>query len=98
LARLDCANADGASAAKSIAETSVMPVNFDVMVLLTGLEGWRTCARARGSAGLLYQPDLPANFDFRRATTLAGTKDDTSPPMEEIWRTSVAVIGRTAGD
>src|SRR5262245_58935525 len=45
-----------------------------------------------------HQPDLLANFDFNRATTGGGTKDDTSPPIEAIWRTSVAVIGRTAGE
>src|SRR3954462_3636537 len=40
---------------------------------------------------------LPANFAFRRAATGGGTNSETSPPMEAICRTSVAVIGRTAG-
>ena len=39
-----------------------------------------------------------ANLRFSRAATSAGTKAETSPPMAAIWRTKVAVIGRTAGD
>ena len=34
---------------------------------------------------------------FKRAATGGGTNDDTSPCMDAICRTSVAVIGRTAG-
>src|SRR5262249_32839333 len=41
---------------------------------------------------------LPANFFFNCAATEAGTKAETLPPMEAIWRTSVAVIGRVAGE
>ena len=63
------------------------------MVLLTGLGMEETSVLL----DRLDQPDLPANFDFSRATTAGGTKGDTSPPMEAICRTSVAVIGRTAG-
>ena len=37
-----------------------------------------------------------ANLVFRLAATDGGTNADTSPPMAAIWRTSVAVIGRTA--
>src|SRR5262249_53722054 len=36
------------------------------------------------------------NLAFRLAATEAGTKADTLPPIPAIWRTSVAVIGRTA--
>src|SRR6185437_13229641 len=36
------------------------------------------------------------NLAFSPAATEAGTKADTLPPMPAIWRTSVAVIGRTA--
>src|SRR5215471_15353716 len=39
-----------------------------------------------------------ANFFFKRAATGPGTKAETSPPMPAIWRTNVAVIGRTDGD
>src|ERR1700722_18994121 len=39
-----------------------------------------------------------ANFFFKYAATCAGTKAETSPPIAAIWRTNVAVIGRTAGD
>jgi len=42
--------------------------------------------------------DLPANFCFSRVATAAGTKAETSPPMPAIWRTNVAVIGRTIGE
>ena len=41
---------------------------------------------------------LPANFAFRRAATDGGTNCETSPPMDAICRTSVAVIGRMIGD
>ena len=40
----------------------------------------------------------PANLAFSRATTDGGTKGVTSPPMDAICLTSVAVIGRTAGE
>ena len=40
----------------------------------------------------------PANFAFSRAATGGGTKGVTSPPMDAICLTSVAVIGRTAGE
>ena len=43
----------------------------------------------------MMTPDYFANFFFSRAATDAGTKADTSPPMAAIWRTNVAVIGRT---
>ena len=38
----------------------------------------------------------PANLVLRLAATDDGTNADTSPPIAAIWRTSVAVIGRTA--
>ncbi len=37
------------------------------------------------------------NLALSRAATLAGTKCEMSPPILAIWRTSVAVIGRTGG-
>ena len=37
-----------------------------------------------------------ANLVLRLAATAGGTNAETSPPMAAIWRTSVAVIGRTA--
>ena len=37
-------------------------------------------------------------FCLQAAATAGGTKAETSPPMAAIWRTSVAVIGRTATD
>ena len=40
----------------------------------------------------------PTRLLLSRAATEAGTKLDTSPPMPAIWRTKVAVIGRTAGE
>ena len=40
----------------------------------------------------------PANFAFSRAATGGGTNGVTSPPMDAICLTSVAVIGRTAGE
>src|SRR5262249_35922778 len=43
-------------------------------------------------------PVLPANRCLMRASTGAGTKADTSPPMDAIWRTSVAVIGRASAE
>ncbi len=39
-----------------------------------------------------------ANFAVSRASTGAGTKVETSPPMPAICRTSVAVMGRTMGE
>ena len=55
--------------------------------------------RAYGSSELLV---LTAGFrrrisSFSRAATGAGTKAVMSPPILAIWRTKVAVIGRTAG-
>src|SRR5262249_20302357 len=47
---------------------------------------------------LAQAPDLPANLDLRRRATAAGTKAETSPPIAAIWRTSVAVMGRTIGE
>ena len=38
------------------------------------------------------------NLAFRRSATRPGTKAETSPPIPAIWRTSVAVMGRTAGE
>src|SRR5262245_32756942 len=38
------------------------------------------------------------NFALRLAATEAGTKAETSPPIEAIWRTSVAVIGRIGAE
>ena len=37
-------------------------------------------------------------FLFQARGDAAGTKADTSPPMPAIWRTNVAVIGRTSGE
>src|SRR5690606_36194870 len=42
-------------------------------------------------------PFQAANFAFSASATTAGTKGLTSPPMEAICRTSVAVIVRTEG-
>ena len=39
-----------------------------------------------------------SNFCFRLWLTISGTKPETSPPKPAIWRTSVAVIGRTRGE
>src|SRR6478736_3257722 len=39
-----------------------------------------------------------ANFALSWAATCGGTKAETSPPMPAIWRTKVAVIGRTMGE
>ena len=41
---------------------------------------------------------LGGELCFRRAATSGGTKAETSPPMPAIWRTNVAVIGRTGGE
>src|SRR5436305_1910083 len=41
---------------------------------------------------------LQPNLAFKALATAGGTKAETSPPMPAIWRTRVAVIGRTAGD
>src|SRR5262249_4876186 len=38
------------------------------------------------------------NLAFRALATEGGTKAETSPPMPAIWRTKVAVVGRTLGD
>ncbi len=38
------------------------------------------------------------NFAFSAAATLGGAKGEASPPIEAIWRTSVAVIGLTGED
>ncbi len=40
----------------------------------------------------------PANFALSAATTFGGAKGEASPPIEAIWRTSVAVIGLTGED
>jgi hypothetical protein len=39
--------------------------------------------------------EVAANFAFSAATTLGGANGATSPPIAAIWRTRVAVIGRT---
>src|SRR5579871_535044 len=38
---------------------------------------------------------VSANLAFSALTTLGGAKGEASPPIEAIWRTSVAVIGLT---
>src|SRR6185437_2719108 len=51
---------------------------------------------ARPVAVVTRQTRDQANFFFRLAATADGTNAETSPPIAAIWRTSVAVIGRTA--
>src|SRR5438105_14935858 len=55
---------------------------------LAGKQDWRQ----------VQVPALPANLAFRRAATGAGTNGVTSPPIDAICRTRVAVIGRTEAD
>src|SRR5215213_11498547 len=51
-------------------------------------------------AGLELAPQhqVLASFAVNRRSTLGGTKAETSPPIAAIWRTRVALIGRTAGE
>src|SRR5258708_9961285 len=58
----------------------------------------KKCKQADHGASRGQRPDLPANVAFRRTATGAGTNGDTSPPMDAICRTSVALIGRTIGE
>jgi hypothetical protein len=39
-----------------------------------------------------------SNFAFSAFTTFGGAKGEASPPIEAIWRTSVAVIGLTGDE
>ena len=55
-------------------------------------------AAADGSAALAQRPGQAAIASAHRLATDAGTKAETSPPIPAIWRTSVALIGRTAAD
>ena len=57
----------------------------------------QSCKQADHGISRAQRPDVPANFAFSRTATGGGTNGETSPPMEAICRTSVAVIGRTAG-
>src|SRR5262249_22476774 len=57
----------------------------------------KKCKQADHGNSRAQRPDLPANFAFRRTATGGGTNGDTSPPIDAICRTSVAVIGRTVG-
>ena len=41
---------------------------------------------------------LAGEFGLEAGGDRGGTKAETSPPMPAIWRTSVAVIGRTAAE
>ena len=69
-------------------------------------EGELGCEQCRGHDArrsepfqheLSPEPYLDLNFALSGATTAAGTKGRMSPPIDAIWRTSVAVMVRTEG-
>ena len=66
-----------------------------IHLMIAGRLHWKPAgARPPGKIGL-------AAFDFSTGTlimTEAGTKAEPSAPIPAIWRTNVAVIGRTIGE